>query len=164
MGGKNMTARIYLLEDINDNRYIGSTSEKRLSCRLHTHRRDKKEYEFGVRKNCCSSSKLDLYHCSITELEVVENKKEIRSEREKHYINNVYPECVNLTRFNYDPVKYRKEYYAKNREIKIKKSTEYRKKNKEQYNKSRREHYQRNKVAINKRRRVLAEEKRLANL
>ena len=116
MGGKNMTARIYLLEDINDNRYIGSTSEKILSSRLHTHRRDKKEYEFKVRKNCCSSMNLDLYHCSITELEVVENKKKVRSEREKYYINNVYPECVNITRFDYDIKKSRKEYYEKNSE------------------------------------------------
>ena len=54
MGGDNMFARIYLIEDINDNRYVGSTSEKVLSCRLHTHRRDKKEHEFGKRGSCCS--------------------------------------------------------------------------------------------------------------
>ena len=51
-------ARIYLLEDINDNRYVGSTSELNLRSRLHTHRRDKKEIEMGKREHGCSLSLL----------------------------------------------------------------------------------------------------------
>ena len=114
MGGKNKMARIYLLEDINDNRYIGSTSELKLNCRLHTHRRDKKEMEMGKRKNGCSSALLDLHHCSITELKMVENIPELRTHWEKYYINNVYPECVNKLRYDCDKDEVQREYYEKN--------------------------------------------------
>jgi hypothetical protein len=148
MGGKNMTAKIYLLEDINDNRYVGSTSEKILSSRLHTHRRDKKEVEFGVRKKGCSSGLLDLYHCNIILLEEVKNEKDIRNEREKHYINNVYTECVNTIRFNFDPKKFSKDYYAKNKNKIIERTIKWRNENREAYNAQRRKYYQKNKEKI----------------
>tara|TARA_R110000764_G_scaffold34793_1_gene77681 strand:+ start:383 stop:877 length:495 start_codon:yes stop_codon:yes gene_type:complete len=164
MGGKNKMARIYLLEDINDNRYIGSTSELKLNCRLHTHRRDKKEMEMGKRKNGCSSALLDLHHCSITELKMVENIPELRTHWEKYYINNVYPECVNKLRYDCDKDEVQREYYEKNREQIIQNVKEYRKKNRKKYNKTRRAHYQKNKDKINKKRREKSEMKRLANL
>ena len=164
MGGKNKFARVYLLEDINDNRYIGSTSELKLHSRLHTHRRDKKEYQMGVRKDCCSSMKLDLYHCSITELMVCKNIKDERGYWEKHYINNVYPECVNTTRFMKDIIVCRKNYYANNKEKIVKRNLQYRIDNREAYNKSRRDYYNKNKEAINAKRRQKTEIKRLENI
>lgn len=172
MGGKNMTAKIYLLEDINDNRYIGSTSEVKLENRLATHKRDQKEVEFGVRKGACSSMKLDLHYTTIILLEEVENKKEIRSQREKHYINNVYPECVNENRLNFDRKEHSKKmykiYYRKNKEMvnekariryqqnkekRIKQASEWRNKNKEKVNAKRREYYQKNKEKLCKQKR-----------
>ena len=164
MGGQNKFARVYLLEDINDNRYIGSTSELKLDTRLHTHRRDKKEYQLERRKNCCSSMKLDLYHCAIIELMVVQNNKAERSYWEKHYINNVFPECLNTTRYDYDLDDYHKDYYLKNKTKLNEQVKQYRKKNREAYNKTRREYYHNNKEAITKQRAILREHKRLANL
>lgn len=164
MGGKNMTAKIYLLEDINDNRYIGSTSEKRLEDRLSTHKRDQKEVEFGVRKGRCSSMDLDLHYATIILLEEVENDKDIRREREKYYINNVYPECVNKVRFTYDAKANARKYYANNKEKVKERNKKCRAKNPEKYNKTRREWYAKNKDRINARKRELAEMKRLENL
>lgn len=164
MGGMNSFATIYLLEDINDNRYVGSTSEKDYRQRLHTHRRDKKEYDFGIRKGVCSSMKLDLYHCNITPLMKVENDTEVRKKWEKHFINNVYPECVNTIRFNFDPKVASKNYYEKNKEKIIKKNLEWREKNREAYNKKRREYYHKNREKISKQRKENTELKRLANL
>ena len=53
---------IYLIEDINDLKYVGSTTQK-LNQRLASHRQDKKTGKG------CSSSKLNLYNCLIIELE-----------------------------------------------------------------------------------------------
>ena len=164
MGGQNKFARVYLLEDINDNRYIGSTSELKLDNRLHTHRRDKKEFQLGIRVGACSSMKLDLDHCVIIELIVVVNTRDERSYWEKHYINNVYPECINTTRYDYDLDDYHKDYYRKNKTKLNEQVKQYRKKNREAYNKTRREYYNKNKEAITKRRAILREHKRLANL
>tara|TARA_R110002073_G_scaffold89830_1_gene212360 strand:- start:1148 stop:1642 length:495 start_codon:yes stop_codon:yes gene_type:complete len=164
MGGKNMTAKIYLLEDINDNRYVGSTSEVRLENRLATHKRDQKEFEFGVRKGGCSSMGLDLHYTTIILLEEVENKKEIRSQREKHYINNVYPESVNKIRFGFDKNANSRKYYANNKEKVVARNKKCKAKNKEKYNKTRRAYYDKNKEKINARRRELREMKRLENL
>lgn len=164
MGGKNMNAKIYLLEDINDNRYVGSTSEKILEHRLHTHRRDAKEYHLGIRKGCCSSHKLDLYYCSITLLKEVENKKDIRRIWESHYINNVYPECVNATRLRLDDKETGKLYYEKNKKKIINRVSNWRIDNREQYNTKRREWYHKNKDRINKQKREKTEMKRLANI
>tara|TARA_R110000782_G_scaffold94301_1_gene178041 strand:+ start:568 stop:1062 length:495 start_codon:yes stop_codon:yes gene_type:complete len=164
MGGKNMTAKIYLLEDINDNRYIGSTSEVRLENRLATHKRDQKEVELGVRKGGCSSMKLDLHYATIILLEEVENKKEIRSQREKHYINNVYPECVNKVRFNYDRNENSRKYYANNKEKVVARNKKCKAKKPEKYAQTRRAYYDKNKEKINARKRELRELERLENL
>ena len=110
MGGMNETATIYLLEDINDLRYVGSTSEKDYRNRLSTHKRDKKEDLLKIRKRNCSSMKLDLEHTIIIPLMVVKNDKETRSKWEAHYINNVYPECVNSCRYLGDKGRKKKHY------------------------------------------------------
>ena len=81
--------KIYLLEDINDLKYVGSTGEKYLTSRLATHRRDKKIGQ------SCSSSKLNLYYSSMTLLE--ETDKENRYKREKYWINKI--DCVNSIKY-----------------------------------------------------------------
>ena len=160
MLGCNENATIYLIEDINDLRYVGSTSEKRFQDRLYTHRRDKKDC-----KNNCSSAKLNLNYCSITKLKDIKNTREERDYWESHYINNVYPECVNINRFKTRNVsKYRKEYYKKNREKIIRNVTKYKKENKEKINATRREWYSNNKEKISKQRQQLRELKRLENI
>jgi hypothetical protein len=142
------TATIYLLEDINDNRYVGSTGEQVLEHRLHTHRRDYKEHMFKKRIRHCSSMKLNLYNCVIIELKKVKNDKDTRKYWESHYINNVYPECINTNRLNFDSVKFSKEYYAKNKNKIIKRNTIWRQNNREAYNAQRREYYAKNKEKI----------------
>ena len=156
MSGVNENATIYLIEDINDLRYVGSTSEKRFQDRLYTHRRDKKDC-----KNNCSSAKLNLHNCLIRKLKDIKNTKEERDYWESHYINNVYPECVNINRFQpTDIIKNRKEYYRKNRERIIARSTKYKQENKEKIKIVRREWYLKNRERILEERRL----ERLANL
>ncbi len=150
---KNNESWIYLLEDINDNRYIGSTGEKRLEDRLATHKRDEREHLFGIRKRNCSSMKLNLHNSVIIPLMKCENNWEIRKIHERHYINNVYPECVNENRLNFDPEEWGKQYYQKNKEKKIKQANEWRKNNKDKVNARRREYYQKNKEKIKKQKR-----------
>ena len=160
MSGCNENATIYLIEDINDLRYVGSTSEKRFQDRLYTHRRDKKDC-----KNNCSSALLNLSYCSIKMLKEIKNTQEERDYWESHYINNVYPECVNINRFQKrDVKKYRKEYYKKNRERIIQNVTKYKNKNKEKINARRREWYRNNKETVSKQRKQLRELNRLENI
>ena len=150
---KNDRATIYLLEDINENRYIGSTGERNLNDRLNTHRRDEREHLLGIRKRNCSSMKLDLYHCNIIPLLECRNIKEIRRKWESFFMNVVYPDSVNDRRFESLD---RKEYYKKNRERIIKNNNNWRDKNREKVNAGRREYYQKNKekiLAQNKKRR-----------
>jgi GTPase involved in cell partitioning and DNA repair len=117
-----MEVKIYCIEDINDLKYIGSTKSK-LNVRLNNHKC----------KKDCSSSKLNLYNCIITELECC--NEENRKEREKYWINKI--DCVNERRLNYDHKQYNKvynkQYYQNN---KIKEShKEYCKEYNKQYNK-----------------------------
>jgi hypothetical protein len=145
-------ATIYLLEDINDNRYIGSTSEKNINDRLNTHRRDEREHLLGIRNRNCSSMKLNLYECIIIPLLECNNDWDIRRKWESYFMNNVYPECVNDRRFE---TLDRKEYYKKNKErIKIN-SNKWREKNREKANEKRREWYHKNKETILQRRKEL---------
>lgn len=125
---------IYLLEDINDLQYVGSTAQLNIYQRLSTHRRDKKN------GSNCSSGKLNLYNCSMVALETCENKTDIRREREGYWISQ-YPECVNTKRLNSNSNRLYKnfteeqkkkkrasarKYYNKNREdIAVKKKIQY---------------------------------------
>jgi hypothetical protein len=164
---KNNEAWIYVIEDINDNRYVGSTGEKRLEDRLSTHKKDERNYYFGKRKGKCSSMKLNLHNAVIKPLMKCENNWDVRTIHESHYINNVYPECVNENRLNCHSLenkkkrrlKYeklnkekikenRKIYYQQNREKQIKQAIEWRDKNRDKVNAKRREHYQKNKEKI----------------
>jgi len=145
-------ATIYLLEDINDNRYIGSTSEKNINDRLNTHRRDEREHLLGIRNRNCSSMKLDLYHCNIIPLLECNNDSATRRKWENYFMNKVYPECVNDRRFQ---TMDKKQYYKDNKEkIKIS-NINWREKNKEKVNAKRKEWYQKNKETILQRRKEL---------
>ena len=97
---------IYCIEDINDLKYVGSTILK-LNQRLSGHRRDKKSVV-----HYCSSSKLNLHNCIITELERC--NLEERKERERYHINNI--DCVNDKKLNFDALQWKKEYREQNKE------------------------------------------------
>lgn len=157
---KNDRATIYLLEDINENRYIGSTGERNLNDRLNTHRRDEKEHLLGIRKRNCSSMKLDLYHCNIIPLLECRNIKERRRKWESFFMNVVYPDSVNDRRFeSFD----RKEYYKKNKERIIKSNNIWRDKNREKVNAYRRAYYHKNKEKILKQKREYHMRSKLKN-
>jgi hypothetical protein len=122
-----MEVKIYLIEDINDLKYVGSTKQK-LNIRLSHHKSH----------NDCSSSKLNLHNCIITELECCDDTN--KKEREQYWIDRI--DCVNKKNTYFDRKEYNKEYYQNNKEkIKEQKKKymkEYCEKNKEQrkeYNK-----------------------------
>ena len=90
---------IYCIEDINDLKYVGSTTQK-LNARLNNHK-------YCIKKKiCCTSIKLNLYNCIIYELEKcdVSNRKEI----EKYWINKI--DCVNKLKYNFNQKEYQKDY------------------------------------------------------
>jgi len=92
---------IYCIEDINDLKYIGSTSTT-LGKRLSVHKYEKKS---GTRGKC-SSAKLNLYNCIIYVLE--ECPEEDRKTREKYWINKL--DCVNTLKLNGRDLVSQKEY------------------------------------------------------
>ena len=91
---------IYMIEDINDMKYVGSTTSK-LNRRLSEHRSHKK-----IGRTDCSSSKLNLYNSIITQLE--QCNLEQRKERERHWINEI--DCVNQIKYNGRDKEKKKEY------------------------------------------------------
>ena len=105
---------IYCIEDINDLKYVGSTTQK-LNIRLSEHKSHKN----------CSSSKLNLHNCIITELESCDESN--RKEREQYYIDTI--DCVNQNNTIFDSKEYHKEYREQNKD-KIK---EYYQNNKEKH-------------------------------
>lgn len=96
---------IYCIEDINDNKYIGST-KRQLDTRLTEHRY-KQRNQLGT-----TSQQLNLYNCIIYVLEECDESE--RSEREKYYIQNT--DCVNQIRFvgSENHNKNQRKYYHKN--------------------------------------------------
>jgi hypothetical protein len=91
---------IYCIEDINDLKYVGSTSQT-LGTRLCSHRCDKR----NLKKRQCSSSKLNLEYCIIYPLETCNECD--RQERESYWIDKI--DCVNERTAKADRDKY-KEY------------------------------------------------------
>ena len=92
-----MNVKIYCIEDVNGNKYIGSTC-RRLKDRLWEHK-----------SNNCSSCKLDLYNSFIYTIE--ECNECDRKIKEQYWIDNT--RCVNIN----NPLKklsikeYNDEYY-----------------------------------------------------
>tara|TARA_R100000734_G_C3265606_1_gene63016 strand:- start:76 stop:522 length:447 start_codon:yes stop_codon:yes gene_type:complete len=126
---------IYCIEDINDNKYVGSTKQKYLAGRLSKHRYDKSVNHY------CSSSKLNLDYCIIYELEKC--NEEDRKEREQYWKDNT--DCVNEKNILFNDKEYNKEYQKNNREKINTKQREYRKNNIEERRKKDRERYYKNK-------------------
>ena len=93
--------KIYCIEDINGNKYIGSTGQP-LNTRLLGHKWN----------NNCSSNKLNLYNSFIYTIE--ECDEHDRKEREKYWINNT--ECVNIRKLNYDHNACTKQWNIDNRD------------------------------------------------
>ncbi len=142
---------IYLIEDCDGLKYVGSTNQT-LNIRLSGHRYDKKK------DHPCSSKQLNLDDCSITELEKC--NEENRIEREKYWINKI--DCVNVCKYkyNFDRKEYQKQYnkeyhkqhYEKNKDKKKEydkqyygknkdKKKEYRENNKEQIKQQKQDKY-----------------------
>ena len=125
--------RIYCLEDINDNKYIGSTS-KPLNIRLSQHKNNTNS----------SSSKLNLYNSFIYTIEICEEKN--RYEKEQYWIDN--SDCVNIKNAVFDKKKWYKEYRENNKiQIQERKKECY-KNNKQQILEYRKEYYKNNKQHI----------------
>ena len=77
--------KIYLIEDKNKLKYVGSTKQDDIRRRLWEHRSDKKRI-------CCSSGKLDLDNATISILEECEEKE--RKQKESYWIKKI--DCVNV--------------------------------------------------------------------
>ena len=134
-------ASIYLIEDINDLKYVGSTTRK-LNERLGGHRSHKR------RGQHVSSSKLNLDNCIITQLERC--NLEDRKERERYWINNI--DCVNERKLNGPDKEWRennkqkqKEWRENNKEKRKQYLKEWYQKNKEKRTEKHKEWYQKNK-------------------
>ena len=98
--------KIYCIEDINDLKYVGSTSDKYIARRLASHRCDKR------RDRPLTSRHLNLEYCIIYVLEECEDSE--RMEREKYWINKI--DCVNVIKYNWDEKEHKKIYYQKNKQ------------------------------------------------
>ena len=112
-----MNYKIYLIEDINDLKYVGSTTQS-LNERLSGHKADKK------RNKPCSSSQLNLYNCIIYELEKC--NKENKKEREQYWKDTII-DCVNERNMVFDSKEWAKQYYQNNKEKKKEYCKEYNK-------------------------------------
>lgn len=102
-----MSVKIYLIEDCNGLKYVGST-KKLLKYRLSGHRTGKKN------DLKCSSKLLDLDNSTISLLEECDECN--RGVREQYWIDRT--ECVNLSNTikTFDRTKYMKQYFIEHRE------------------------------------------------
>tara|TARA_R110002072_G_scaffold283881_1_gene447569 strand:+ start:327 stop:776 length:450 start_codon:yes stop_codon:yes gene_type:complete len=128
-----------MIEDINDMKYVGSTTSK-LNRRLSEHRSHKK-----IGRTDCSSSKLNLYNSIITQLE--QCNLEQRKEREKYWINEI--DCVNEKKLNGRDKDKQKEYLQNNKDKKKEYDKQYGLKHKEK----KKEYLEKNKDKIKQRKR-----------
>lgn len=104
---------IYCIEDINDNKYIGSTSQT-LNRRFTAHKSHKD----------CSSTRLNLYNSIIYEIERCHENE--RTDRERYWINKI--DCVNKMRYNWNCNLYHREYqrnWHRKRYMTLKLTTEF---------------------------------------
>lgn len=93
---------IYLIEDINDLRYVGSTTQllsKRMSSHIH-------KTKNGINK--ASSKYLNLYNSIIIQIDTYDNDDE-RHHKEKYWIKKL--NAINKYKFNGKNNKYRHSGY-----------------------------------------------------
>jgi len=90
---------IYLIEDCNGLKYVGSTKQS-LNARFNSHKYAKK-----INKPY-SSNKLNLEDCNITELECCNDEN--RKEREQYWIDKI--DCINENKLYFDKKQWIKEY------------------------------------------------------
>ena len=100
-----MSVKIYLIEDCNGLKYVGSTKNI-LKYRLTEHRSHKRN------ELPCSSKLLDLDNSTISLLEECDECN--RGVREQYWIDQT--ECVNLFNSTFDRTKYMKQYLIEHRE------------------------------------------------
>ena len=116
--------KIYCIEDINDLKYIGSTTQT-IYQRLNNHIFKK------INDNPITSKKLNLYNCIVYELETCDECN--RDEREKYWILNT--DCVNKYIPGGQSIEELREkskiYTDKNKDRKKEYDIQYRLKNKE---------------------------------
>ncbi len=156
--------KIYkIVDNTNNNIYIGSTCEPNLARRLATHLTDYKRRE--IRNNNMTSFQIfdnNNYDIILIENYPCERKDELHA-RERYYIESL--KCVNKvipTRTDREYVEankdkfelYRKIYYAENKEGKIKK---YLNTHKEEFKTKRHEYYLNNKGDIQEKRKIIKE-------
>ena len=126
--------KIYCIEDINDLKYVGKTTQK-LNDRLTGHRRSKKN------EGDCSSRELNLDYCIIYLLE--ECSEGLSKERERYWINEL--NTVNIQKLNGEDIEKRRERdkgrYRENIEYHKNHCKNYYEKNKEKIKARRRERY-----------------------
>jgi len=126
--------KIYCIEDINDLKYVGKTTQK-LNDRLTRHRAGKKNV------GDCSSRELNLDYCIIYELEDCDEG--LSRDRERYWINTI--DCVNILKLNGENIEKRKERdkerYHKNIEYHKNHNKSYYETNKEKLKARRRERY-----------------------
>ena len=119
--------KIYkIVDNTNNNIYVGSTTEPTLARRLAGHVRNFRLWKNG-KTNHTTSYKIienDNYDIVLIENCPCETKDELHK-RERYYIENL--ECVNKNITGRTPL----EYYQHNKETIINKAKEYRIKNKE---------------------------------
>jgi len=108
--------KIYkIVDDTNDNIYIGSTIEKYISRRLQGHKKTYNRYIKGNNKGGLSSIEIiknGSYHIELIENFPCKNRMELEK-RERYYIESL--ECVNKV----IPGRTPKEYHLANKEKKI---------------------------------------------
>ena len=126
--------KIYCIEDINDLKYIGSTTQT-IYQRLNNHIFKK------INDNPITSKKLNLYNCIVYELETCDDCN--RDERERYWILNT--DCVNKqipgVRQSEEQLREKSKIYTdKNKDRKREYDIQYRLKNKERLKRQKEEY------------------------
>ena len=145
--------RIYkIINNVNDDVYIGSTKQK-LSSRMSSHRSHYKKWKKGIEGLCVSYLMFDsvgVENCKIILIEdyEYEDKEHLKKREQFHIDNNI---CINKIRAHRSPEYYQEyiqEYYQENKDKIKEQKKEYRQENKEEILKQKKEYYQENKDKI----------------
>jgi len=127
--------KIYkIVDNTNNNVYIGLTTKTYLSSRIAIHR-------YGFKKNSSCSSKIILKNNDWYS-ELIEETDD--KEREKYWIQNT-PNCINKMKYDFD----QKEYNVKNKTKRYENVKNFRLKNKSYCKEYRKEYRLKNKTKMN---------------